>query len=129
MFHYIFFSFWLDADFKYSKDSVLVVTEQEYEKCRSAHPIFFSNNGDTEFKFDHPGLYYFISGVSGHCDRGLKMIVKVLDPEILSPPPSGSNDTSPPGDDSHHKKSAAVQNNAMKLVEAIVLSAVGFLFA
>ncbi|KAL5722454.1 hypothetical protein ACHQM5_005972 [Ranunculus cassubicifolius] len=30
--------------FKYSKDSVLAVTEQEYEKCRSAHPVFFSNN-------------------------------------------------------------------------------------
>ncbi|MED6155058.1 hypothetical protein PIB30_002274 [Stylosanthes scabra] len=64
--------------FKYSKDSVMVVSEEEYDSCRSSKPLFFFNNGDTVFKLDHPGLFYFISGVSGHCDRGQKMIVKVL---------------------------------------------------
>ncbi|KAL5544680.1 hypothetical protein UlMin_008464 [Ulmus minor] len=72
--------------FKYEKDSVLVVTEEEYNKCHSLHPIFFSNNGNTTFNFDRPGLFYFISGLSGHCERGQKMIIKVLEP--LSPPPS-----------------------------------------
>ncbi|GFP97990.1 early nodulin-like protein 1 [Phtheirospermum japonicum] len=67
--------------FEYEKDSVLVVTEEEYEKCRSTHPIFFYNNGDTVFTLDRPGLFYFVSGVAGHCQRGLKMIVKVLDPQ------------------------------------------------
>ncbi|KAL3644918.1 hypothetical protein CASFOL_010098 [Castilleja foliolosa] len=70
--------------FKYDKDSVLVVTEADYEKCRSTHPIFFYNNGDTVFTLDRPGLFYFISGVAGHCQRGVKMIVKVLDSQ--SPP-------------------------------------------
>ncbi|XP_062115044.1 early nodulin-like protein 6 [Humulus lupulus] len=65
--------------FEYDKDSVLAVTEEEYEKCYSSHPVFFSNNGDTVFHVDRPGLFYFISGVSGHCERGQKMIIKVLD--------------------------------------------------
>ncbi|KAL7108886.1 hypothetical protein ACP275_06G141000 [Erythranthe tilingii] len=79
--------------FAYEKDSVLVVTEEEYEKCRSAHPIFFSNNGDTTFTLDRPGLFYFISGVSGHCQRGLKMVVKVL--EVASPPQPAPDQSSP----------------------------------
>ncbi|CAA2983840.1 mavicyanin-like [Olea europaea subsp. europaea] len=70
--------------FEYSKDSVLEVTQEEYEKCRSTHPMFFSNNGNSVYRLDHPGLYYFMSGVAGHCERGLKMIIKVLEPQ--SPP-------------------------------------------
>ncbi|KAL3512307.1 hypothetical protein ACH5RR_025024 [Cinchona calisaya] len=91
--------------FTYKKDSVLVVTEEEYEKCRSAHPIFFSNNGDTIYTLDRSGLFYFISGVSGHCERGLKMIIKVL--EIESPPQS-ANQTTP----SSAKSAAATSNYA-----------------
>ncbi|KAL5714383.1 hypothetical protein ACHQM5_016350 [Ranunculus cassubicifolius] len=115
--------------FKYSKDSVLAVTKQEYEKCRSAHPVFFSNNGDTDYKFEHPGLYYFISGVTGHCERGLKMIIKVLDTENLSPPSGGPNGTAPSDDSHDHKKNAAVGNDGMKAVQFVMLSLFGFLFA
>ncbi|XP_010551167.1 PREDICTED: early nodulin-like protein 1 [Tarenaya hassleriana] len=76
--------------FKYKKDSVLVVTEEEYKNCRSSKPEFFSNKGDTVFNLDRSGLFYFISGVSGHCQKGQKMIIKVLDVESphQSPPPS-----------------------------------------
>ncbi|CAL8140961.1 unnamed protein product [Prunus armeniaca] len=69
-----------------TKDSVMVVTKDEYEKCHSAQPIFFSNNGVTVFTLDRPGLFNFISGVSGHCERGQKIIIKVLEP--ASPPQS-----------------------------------------
>lgn len=78
--------------FKYERDSVMVVTEEEYEKCKASRPLFFSNNGDTVFKFDRPGLFYFISGVSGHCDRGQRMIIKVLDVEPAAPPPQSANE-------------------------------------
>ncbi|KAL2555804.1 early nodulin-like protein 6 [Forsythia ovata] len=77
--------------FEYTKDSVLEVTQEEYEKCRSTHPMFFSNNGNTFYTLNHPGLYYFMSGVSGHCQRGLKMIIKVLEPQS---PPQMANQTS-----------------------------------
>ncbi|XP_010695766.2 early nodulin-like protein 21 [Beta vulgaris subsp. vulgaris] len=62
----------------------MVVTNSEYDKCGSAQPLFFSNNGDTTFVLDRPGLFYFISGVTGHCPKGQKMIVKVLDVENSS---------------------------------------------
>ncbi|KAK9090228.1 hypothetical protein Sjap_023405 [Stephania japonica] len=64
--------------FKYEKDSVMMVSEIEYKDCISSHPSFFSNNGNTQFKFDRSGLFYFISGVSGHCERGQKVIIKVM---------------------------------------------------
>ncbi|KAI4319187.1 hypothetical protein MLD38_032817 [Melastoma candidum] len=81
--------------FEYQKDSVLAVTEEEYDKCKSSHPMFFSNNGDTTFVLDRPGLFYFISGVSGHCERGQRMIIKVLDiEESSSPRPSSTADVS-----------------------------------
>ncbi|XP_027123962.1 early nodulin-like protein 6 [Coffea arabica] len=76
--------------FTYKKDSVMEVTKEEYEKCRSLHPMFFSNNGNTIYALDRSGLFYFISGVSGHCERGLKMIIKVLDVEST---PQSANQT------------------------------------
>ncbi|TKY54956.1 early nodulin protein [Spatholobus suberectus] len=39
-------------------------------------------------------LFYFISGVSGHCDRGQKMIIKVLDIEA-APSPQSANENAP----------------------------------
>ena len=98
----------MNSDFKYKKDSVLVVTEEEYEKCHSVHPIFFSNNGGTVFKFDQPGLFYFISGVAGHCERGQKMIIKVLEPET---PPQSANDNTTTTDSP--QKSGAVEMAAI----------------
>ncbi|ONK71198.1 uncharacterized protein A4U43_C04F5890 [Asparagus officinalis] len=79
--------------FKYKKDSVMVVTKEEYEKCKSTRPVFFSNNGNTEYKLNNSGTFYFISGVSGHCERGEKMILKVIShaPGTSPPSPDSSN--------------------------------------
>ncbi|CBI15400.3 hypothetical protein AAG906_014109 [Vitis piasezkii] len=103
--------------FKYEKDSVMVVTEAEYNKCHSAHPILFSNNGDTIFSLDRPGLFYFISGVAGHCERGQKMIIKVLEPPS---PPSvpKQNGTSNSSNSSH-------SSGAVDMAAAISASTVG----
>ncbi|VVB14449.1 unnamed protein product [Arabis nemorensis] len=64
--------------FKYKKDSVMQVTKEDYKQCNSSHPRFYSNTGKTRFMFDHFVPYYFISGVSGHCEKGQKMIVEVI---------------------------------------------------
>ncbi|KAJ7970721.1 Early nodulin-like protein [Quillaja saponaria] len=71
--------------FKYKKDSVMEVTNADYKICNSTHPIFFSNTGNTVFRFEHSGPFYFISGVSGHCEKGQRMIVKVMSPEESLP--------------------------------------------
>ncbi|XP_077252088.1 early nodulin-like protein 21 [Tasmannia lanceolata] len=87
-------------NFKYKKDSVMVVSKVDYEQCNSLHPLFFSNTGETVFKLDRAELFYFISGVSGHCERGQKMIVKVLGhspaPENPLVPPGGYGGPPPP---------------------------------
>ncbi|KAL1209200.1 Early nodulin-like protein 6 [Cardamine amara subsp. amara] len=82
--------------FKYKKDSVLVVSEDEYKKCQTTKPELYSNHDDTVFKLDRPGYFYFISGVSGHCEKGQKMIIKVMEVESQSPPPSSSLAASTP---------------------------------
>lgn len=93
--------------FKYRKDSVMEVTEQDYKKCNSTHPQFFSNTGSTNFRLDHPGAFFFISGVSGHCQKGQKMIVKVMEFEYE------------PGD--HRKKSSANSIPSSGLLKLVVV--------
>ncbi|XP_023542474.1 mavicyanin-like [Cucurbita pepo subsp. pepo] len=70
--------------FKFEKDSVMEVTEEEYKQCLSSKPLLYNNNGDAVVRLERAGLFYFISGVSGHCEKGQRMIIKVLEP--LSPP-------------------------------------------
>ena len=84
-----------------------MVTNTEYDKCESPRPLFFDKDGDTTFLLDRPGLFYFMSGVSGHCERGQKMIVKVLDVE--SPPGHGhqSPDANPSGGHNKNKSGAS----------------------
>lgn len=100
--------------FKYKKDSVLVVSEEEYKKCKATKPQLYSNNEDTVFKLDRPGLFYFISGVSGHCEKGQKMIIKVMETESSteSPPPSSSS--SPSNSSSSLPASTHKKSNALK---------------
>ncbi|KAJ4830396.1 hypothetical protein Tsubulata_033985 [Turnera subulata] len=105
------------VQFVYKKDSVLVVTEEEYKKCRSSHPFFFSNNGDTEFTLDRPGLFYFISGVSGHCERGEKMIIKVLEPELIDH--QSGNGTG--GGSTEQKKNNSADQRAIESTVLILL--------
>ncbi|KAG0480807.1 hypothetical protein HPP92_011371 [Vanilla planifolia] len=86
--------------FRYKKDSVMQVMEEDYSKCRSTHPIFFSNNGKTEFRLDRPGPFYFISGAEGHCERGQKVIIKVIAAAGVpgGSTPDGGGDDSPDSD-------------------------------
>ncbi|KAB2633676.1 mavicyanin-like [Pyrus ussuriensis x Pyrus communis] len=112
--------------FNYTKDSVVVVTKDEYEKCHSAHPIFFSNNGATTFTLDRPGLFYFISGVAGHCERGQKMIIKVLEP--ASPPQSADQNATDPSQPKHGSAATAAISSATTLVFCIVSFVVVFFF-
>ncbi|XP_073133863.1 early nodulin-like protein 14 [Henckelia pumila] len=66
--------------FKYKKgsDSVLVVTPEDYEKCGWGNPILKLDGGDSVFKFDRSGPFFFISGKKSNCDKGQKLITVVL---------------------------------------------------
>ncbi|XP_047306422.1 mavicyanin-like [Impatiens glandulifera] len=78
--------------FQYKDDSVMLVKDGDYNKCETGSPIFFSNSGNTLFKLNESRSFYFMSGVSGHCQRGQKMIVRVLEERTSDsthpPPPS-----------------------------------------
>jgi hypothetical protein len=89
------------------------VNETDYKRCNSSHPNFFSNTGNTVFRFDYSGPFYFISGVSGHCEKGQRMIVKVMSPE--EEPPSGSTG-------SRVVVSSSAVSAALVFVQFIVLS-------
>ncbi|XP_073049150.1 early nodulin-like protein 3 [Primulina eburnea] len=76
--------------FKYKKglDSVLVVKQDDYDKCSSGNPILKLDDGDSVFKFDRSGPFFFVSGKKSNCDKGQKLIVVVLSVRNgLSPPP------------------------------------------
>ncbi|MBA0801533.1 hypothetical protein Gohar_011892 [Gossypium harknessii] len=79
---------------QYKKDSVLVVSKEEYEKCETWQPQFF-NNGDTAFKLNRPGLFYLFSCATGHCQ---KIIIKVLDTAVVLPESQNSTATDMPDD-------------------------------
>ncbi|XP_012848257.1 PREDICTED: extensin-like [Erythranthe guttata] len=97
--------------FKYKKghDSVLVVNENDYSKCNKENPIKILKEGDSKFKFEKSGPFFFISGHNQNCEKGEKLIVVVLSdrhrntthnapsplPETPLKPPSHSPSPSP----------------------------------
>ncbi|MED6206555.1 hypothetical protein PIB30_028012 [Stylosanthes scabra] len=69
------------------KDSVLVVSKEDYGNCNTSSPIKKFNDGNTKVELDHPGPFFFISGAKGNCEQGEKLHVVVLTPRG-SPAPS-----------------------------------------
>ncbi|KAJ8765084.1 hypothetical protein K2173_010566 [Erythroxylum novogranatense] len=64
--------------FMYRRDSVLVVNSTDYENCIISNPISRYDDGNTTFRFDRHGFFYFISGQPGHCKAGQKLVVRVM---------------------------------------------------
>ncbi|KAJ4980477.1 hypothetical protein NE237_031314 [Protea cynaroides] len=60
------------------KDSVLQVKKEDYDSCNSTSPIASFKDGNTAFKFDKNGPYYFISGVPENCKKNEKIVVVVM---------------------------------------------------
>ncbi|XP_038902598.1 early nodulin-like protein 1 [Benincasa hispida] len=65
--------------YKEEKDSVLVVSKEDYFSCNTKNPVIsLKDNGESIFKFGHSGPFYFISGNADSCQKGQKLIVVVL---------------------------------------------------
>ncbi|XXG45183.1 hypothetical protein AAC387_Pa02g0334 [Persea americana] len=110
--------------FKYNNDSVMVVTEDDYDQCNSPHPISFYNNGDTVYEFDRSGAFYFMSGTSGHCVNGQQMIIRVLSPD--APPPPGQD--SPPGPPEPSAAVPRARISSILIASQLVMVFLGFIF-
>ncbi|XP_030549363.1 early nodulin-like protein 1 [Rhodamnia argentea] len=81
--------------FKYEKgkDSVLVVTKDDYNSCDTNKPLVSLTDGGSRFKFDRSGPFFFISGIADRCNAGQKLIVVVL---AIRPKAHGSPSTPSP---------------------------------
>lgn len=75
-----------------AKDSVLLVTKEDYVNCNTSSPIQQYKDGETRIVLDKSGPFYFISGTKDHCEKGQKLIVVVLSQRnttsAISPAPS-----------------------------------------
>ncbi|KAI3969468.1 hypothetical protein MKX01_027400 [Papaver californicum] len=64
--------------FMYKNDSVLVVNRNDYIYCNISNPVAKFEDGNTIFRFDRHGFFYFISGKVGHCKLGQRIVVRVM---------------------------------------------------
>ncbi|KAJ0091708.1 hypothetical protein Patl1_14579 [Pistacia atlantica] len=74
-FHFVYFD---SLVFKYDgkTDSVLEVTEEDYEACETSKPIKEYRDGNTKISLS-TGTKFFISGAEGHCEKGQKVEINV----------------------------------------------------
>ncbi|KAJ1280797.1 hypothetical protein BS78_04G260400 [Paspalum vaginatum] len=77
-------------NFKYANDSVLLVDHDDYKQCSTASPVSRFTDGDTKFPLDRYGLFYFVSGVPGHCEAGQRMITRVASASALNGAPAAA---------------------------------------
>ncbi|XP_050228362.1 stellacyanin [Mercurialis annua] len=77
-----------------SQDSVVQVTEQNYNSCNLKDPILYMNNGNSLFNITTEGHFYFTSGNPGHCEKKQKLIISVgnVSDTSASDGPSGMPD-------------------------------------
>jgi hypothetical protein len=81
--------------FKYSRTAhnVLEVSKADYDSCSNARPRNSFRTGDDLVLLPTGGVtYYFICGVPGHCDGGMKLAVKV---EAAAPTAGGAPKAAP----------------------------------
>lgn len=77
--------------------SVVQVDEADYKPCSTANYISSSSSGRTVVNLDKAQTYYFMCGVTAHCQQGMKLSVAVGGgapaTPMISPPttPSTSN--------------------------------------
>lgn len=72
----------LSTVWKYNaeNDSVMQVSQKDYERCDRSEPIRGYKDGHTKIELKRSGPFYFISGEEGYCQRGEKLLVVVLSP-------------------------------------------------
>ncbi|KAH7860814.1 hypothetical protein Vadar_018349 [Vaccinium darrowii] len=105
--------------FKYKKgsDSVLIVDKNDFFNCNKAKPVQSLTDGNSVYKFDRSGPFYFISGDAENCNKGQKLEIIVLavrnntSHKAPSPKPS-SPSPSPVGNPVASSPNAAESPNA-----------------
>ncbi|MCO5607392.1 hypothetical protein L7F22_061588 [Adiantum nelumboides] len=64
--------------YPFGQHSVLMVSEEDYKSCNKEKPISSDNGmGNMVMPLMSEETYYFICGVPGHCEQGLRLSVTV----------------------------------------------------
>ncbi|VAH08857.1 uclacyanin 1-like [Triticum aestivum] len=73
-----------ELKFQYSAavHSVVEVSKTGYDSCNGSSPIATFPTGNDVVPLANVGTRYFICGVSGHCDAGMKVEVNVKSKEV-----------------------------------------------
>ncbi|KAH7292352.1 hypothetical protein KP509_29G063800 [Ceratopteris richardii] len=58
--------------------NVMLVSAAEYFSCSPRKPMAIYRKGKVSFNLAKRGTYFFICGIPGHCQAGMKMAIKVL---------------------------------------------------
>lgn len=53
------------------------VSESDYKSCTLGNAISSDSSGTTSIALKTAGSHYFICGIPGHCDGGMKLSIKV----------------------------------------------------
>ncbi|XP_027060963.2 early nodulin-like protein 3 [Coffea arabica] len=86
--------------FRYKKgyDDVLEVDKDDYYNCNKENPFLALKDGESVFKFNRSGPFFFISGHADNCQKGQRLIIVVLHPRgnpTDAPSPVAANPPSP----------------------------------
>lgn len=97
-FHILNYTYIVGAVFVYdsSRDSVLHVTQDDYNNCNTASPLHKLSDGRSSFHLDRSGPYYFISGVAENCRKNEKLVVVVMADRSSSHKPDDTASPPPP---------------------------------
>ncbi|KAL2476357.1 early nodulin-like protein 1 [Abeliophyllum distichum] len=92
--------------FKYKKgvESVLEVNKDDFDNCNTSNPKVKLEDGNSIFKFDRSGPFYFITANKSNCDKGQKIIIVVL---AVRTPPSAKTPPHAPTPTAHAPASSS----------------------
>ncbi|KAI5083015.1 hypothetical protein GOP47_0002758 [Adiantum capillus-veneris] len=106
------FKFYVGDDLYFSypagQHSVLLVTEEDYKDCNIERPFTSDDGmGDMLITLVDAQTYYFICGVPGHCEQGLRLKIEVENETPSTskepPPPDATVHDPPPPDVETHE--------------------------
>ncbi|CAN0878186.1 Early nodulin-like protein 1 [Linum grandiflorum] len=117
--------------FEYKNDSVAKVDEWGYSHCNASSSTAVFNDGKSRFELDKPGPFYFISGDSTRCKKGMLLLVQVMHYHQAANPPEGSLESSPSSsmEPRPPASSASGQPSSAVIVSVIVSSVTVVLIA
>ncbi|PAN11090.1 hypothetical protein PAHAL_2G141000 [Panicum hallii] len=78
--------------FRYTPQAhdVVEVSKADYDSCSTARPIATHTSGNDAITLTSIGTRYFICGITGHCDGGMKLQVDVVPGATTSLAPTGA---------------------------------------